>query len=160
MNMTMDSRRWSHVLFLLKDIVSKTQVDDWLSLHVFASSHEVLVPLTHDFAQVSRRIDSISAPSGRGRPTLGLKTCLNQALSDIIQDPSDILAVGDAIVLVSDESTITDKSASKTTRELTSRGIRLFLIRVHESEIMLSYMRDMAQETGGAICIPWRSADA
>jgi Mg-chelatase subunit ChlD len=157
-SMQMDSRRWALVLLLLKNFVSKVQQDDWLSLHIFADRQQVLVPPTHDFAEVNRQIESIPTPSKRTRPLVGAVTSLNTVLRRIIEDPTTALASGDAIVLVSDESTVSDKGESQTADLLISRGIRLFFIRVATSPLWVLIMRDIALRTGGAVCVPWNRA--
>ncbi len=169
-SMKMTKPHWSQVLLMLKTFVNTVQHDDRISLQAFAENRQILVPLTYNFDQVVSRIDTLAVPRA-GRSPLGRGvTNLYGALLELLTDDSVGLSTGDAVILVTDQTDITDRGIGDPVAAMILRGVRLFVMHAYLPDFLpaefqrdptrspSSEMRGMAEATGGVAFGPWEGA--
>jgi len=168
MGSSIDSDRWPHATQMAKEFLGALRPDDWVALHVFAKTHEALVPFTHDFDLVASRIDALPRPGTKeaGRAHGGL-TLLGDALAKILAARDRESQFGDAIVLVSDGEYGDEGKIrlSKLKHKLGGIGLRVFLLRVAAPDLgrygpagseIFTTIPDFVRETGGVTLDGWQ----
>jgi hypothetical protein len=166
----MTDLHWSQVVLMLKTFVKTVQQDDMISLQGFAEKRQVLAPLTGNFDQVISRIETLAVPRTSRTPLGRRVTNLYGALSEVIRDDSVGLSTGDAVMLVTDQTNITDRRTADPVPAMILRGVRLFVMHAYIPDFLpaefqrdltrspSSEMTDIAQATGGIGFAPWEGA--
>lgn len=111
-------QKWLAAKNLAKALLSILPTQDFVALDVFADKDTQLVPLTHDFASVSRSIDALPGPRG--------KTRAGDALSSALQEIGSKAGFGDSVIFFSDGE-FDDQPLRSLMLDLERRSIRVFL---------------------------------
>lgn len=111
-------QKWLAAKNMAKALLSILPTQDFVALDVFADKETQLVPLTHDFASVSRALDALPGPGG--------KTRAGDALSSALHEIGSNAGFGDSVIFFSDGE-FEDQPLRSVMLDLERRGIRVFL---------------------------------
>jgi hypothetical protein len=174
----MGSSRWGYGTDLAEDFLGFLQPADFVSLDVFATKHQTLVPFTHDFALAARQIGALPIPGAKAsEKERGDRTRLGKALAEIVAEIENRRDWGVVVVLVSDgEYTVGSEDSRKEdlnrlAPRLAAAGMRVILLicrpqkvvrggtlpqgQLPTSEYFDLDLVDFVASMGGATICPW-----
>jgi len=153
---------WEEARSLAREFLAAMQPEDWAALHIFATRHEVVIPLTQDVGSVMRALDELPKPASEdARVRAGYYTDAVGAVGMAV-DQTKQLESGDVILLISDGQGNTGRmEMGPLAADLSGRGLRVSLLRVGpEPDFRFPNalrMTQFAWQTGGFTLSTWNA---
>lgn len=156
---------WEETRQLAKEFLTAMKPGDAAALHVFATRHHVVVPLTRNLAGVVEAVGQLPKPRSKEARALleGIQTVYGDAVKAAATAGSgetDELRPGDVTLLLSDGfGHASETELRRLAAELLHRGLRVFLLRAgpepHRRIPDIYSMATLARLTGGFFLDTW-----